>query len=299
MEKVKRDTTRDLFFATLEMVKENGHYDKAAAIMDYVLPSKSEHYISEDIELSNYRFDFYAAVNFGGSEGIYIDCWLSGEYTEEERKVYNHGKGVIEVETRRSVGIFKTLRDDLESMKIMGELCGALVFYASQYINKNIDRYTPTKQLEKEWRAKNAELAQKQYIQQFSEDLSAKSRACDMCAGPCPCETCAKTLTKDYSPSTCESQLNGCRNGIAKILKKEIAKHSYYTRYTVNNCDKHCNLLDIKFNAEKDRFDEYVEILMTNYPGISICQAAGHVYTWLCTRKQDFIFDLGADHEEG
>jgi len=153
MKKIKRDTTKDLFFATLKLVKENGHYEKAAAIMEYVLPSESESHIRESIELSNYCFNFYATAQFGGSEGIYIDCFISGEYTETERKYYNSGRGAVEVETRRSIGTFKTLKTDLEAFKIMGELCGALVFYASQYVNKNIDRYTPIRELEREGHA--------------------------------------------------------------------------------------------------------------------------------------------------
>ena len=82
---IKRDTTRDLFLAALNLVNENGHYDKAAEIMDYVLPEGSiDNKYKDDIELSNYRFDFDAIAQFGGSEGIYIDCYLSGEYTETE-----------------------------------------------------------------------------------------------------------------------------------------------------------------------------------------------------------------------
>lgn len=150
MKNVKRDTTKDLFLAALRLVKENGHYGKAEAIMDYVLPNNSEDNIREDIELSNYRFDFNAIAQFGGSEGIYIDCFLSGEYSETEIKYYNAGKGTVETETRRHIGTFKTLRDDIDSFKIMGELCGALTFCAHRYVNQNIARYTPTRELERE-----------------------------------------------------------------------------------------------------------------------------------------------------
>ena len=147
-EKMKRDTTRDLFNAVLQLVKDNGHYEKAGAIMDYVLPEISEYDARSDIELSAYEFDFYATAQFGGSEGIYIDCWLRGKYTETEIKFINYSRGgVLETETKRSVGTFKTLRTDLEAMQIMGELCGSLTYYASEYINKNIDRYTPTREL--------------------------------------------------------------------------------------------------------------------------------------------------------
>ena len=50
------------------------------------------------------------------------------------------------------MGTLKTLKWDLESAKIMGELCGALMYHASQYVNREIHRYTPQKELEAEHR---------------------------------------------------------------------------------------------------------------------------------------------------
>ena len=129
MQKIKRDTTKELFLAVLKLVKENGYYDKAEAIMDYVLPNEPEDYSSEKyIELSNYEFDFEASLQFGSSEGIYISCCICGKYTETELKRYNHEKGTVETETARKIGTFKTLKTDVNSMRIMGELCGALTF---------------------------------------------------------------------------------------------------------------------------------------------------------------------------
>lgn len=131
MIKIVRDTNADLMNHTLELVKESGNYDKAEPIMDYYLAEKWE-----VKELTNYEFDFLAAVNFGSSEGIYLDCWLKGNFDEnhkDEREII-------------SCGTFKTLRDDLEAMKVMGELAGSLTYYASQYVNREIDRYTPLKE---------------------------------------------------------------------------------------------------------------------------------------------------------
>ena len=73
---IKRDTTRDLFNAVFQLVKDNGYYAKAEPIMDYVLPEISEYNAKEDIELSAYEFNVYAAAQFGGNEGIYIDVWI-------------------------------------------------------------------------------------------------------------------------------------------------------------------------------------------------------------------------------
>ena len=76
-------------------------------------------------------------VNYGGSEGIYIDCCLRGKFDESGRSVLH-------------VGTLKTLRRDLEALQIMGELCGTLTYYANQYVSQNLHRYTPNEQLELE-----------------------------------------------------------------------------------------------------------------------------------------------------
>ena len=136
MEKITRDTNTVLMNKVFELVKENGCYEKAGAIMDYFL---SEDYKVQ--ELSDYEFGFLVKLNFGGNEGIYLDCYIEGCFRESnaERKT-----------ERLSCGTFKTLDDSLDAMKIMGELAGSLTYFASQYVNKELDRYTPTAQREAE-----------------------------------------------------------------------------------------------------------------------------------------------------
>lgn len=136
MEKITRDTNTVLMNKVFELVKENGCYEKAGAIMDYFL---AEDYKVQ--ELSDYEFDFLVKLNFGGSEGIYLDCYIEGCFRENnaERKT-----------ERLSCGTFKTLDESLDAMKIMGELAGSLTYFASQYVNKELDRYTPTAQREAE-----------------------------------------------------------------------------------------------------------------------------------------------------
>ncbi|MDR1204511.1 MAG: hypothetical protein LBL26_03395 [Peptococcaceae bacterium] len=280
MKKVTRDTTKDLFLATLNLVKENGHYGRAEAIMDYVLPDEPEDVVRNDIELTNYCFDFYASAQFGGSEGIYIDCYIVGEYSETEIKFLNYSTGTVEKETRRHVGTLKTLNDDLESMKIMGELCGALIYYAHQYVNKNIERYTPTRELEQEERRRIVTLARNHYIHQLSANISSGKITVAFEAGA------------DHADGNQQSEYP---EGIETFLKKEISKFAAYGRYSEASSG-YCEWLDGKFNPGNDSFGEYVPILMSTFPDLSICQAAGNVYTWLCTRKQDFIVDSA--HEE-
>ena len=129
---MERQTNNDLMRNVYQMVRENGHYDKANDIMDYFLP---EDY---DIKpLTDYRFDFWANVGFGGSESIYVDCYIRGCFNENTPN---------KVETLKC-GTFKTLREDISAMKIMGELCGALTYYATKYVNDNLDVFTPDREL--------------------------------------------------------------------------------------------------------------------------------------------------------
>ena len=125
---IKRDTPKILFRRVLNLVQRNGYYAEAEPIMDYTSPDDRE------IEFTNYRFNFHAVVNPGGSEGIYIDCYLRGEFDQSGKETC-------------PIGTFKTLSEDMNAYRIMGALCGALTFYAGEYINTHIDRYTPDAEL--------------------------------------------------------------------------------------------------------------------------------------------------------
>lgn len=133
---VFRDTGGSLFCSVVRLAKENGDFGKATAILDYILPNEHENGIREQVKLTAYEFDFEPVINYG-CEGIYIDCCLMGKFDESGR-------------SRLHVGTLKTLERDMESAKTMGELCGVLMHYASQYVNANLHRYTPNKRLEKE-----------------------------------------------------------------------------------------------------------------------------------------------------
>jgi len=125
---VKRDTPEILFRRVLALVQQNGYYDEAEVIMDYALPGDGK------TEFSDYQFNFFAQVNMGGSEGIYIDCYLRGKFDQSGRETCK-------------VGTFKTLKENMNAYRIMGALSGALIFYADQYVNAHIDRYMSDKEL--------------------------------------------------------------------------------------------------------------------------------------------------------
>jgi len=136
---VFRDTGGSLFSTVVRMAQANGDFGKAGAILDYYLPCEHEGSTRERVKLTAYEFDFVPILNYG-CEGIYIDCYLKGKFDESGRSSIH-------------VGTLKTLRRDLESAQIMGELCASLMHHAFEYVNRgeNLHRYTPAKQLEAEY----------------------------------------------------------------------------------------------------------------------------------------------------
>jgi hypothetical protein len=167
-------------------------------------------------------------------------------------------------------------------MKIMGELCGALVYYAHQYVNQNIDRYSPVRELEWHKRYKSCNSARIRYIYTLVESMTSKNNGniCEICAG-----------------KQCNGKQDGCRDGIKKFVMKETGRHSPLSRYTGDEHDKYYNFLDSRFDAEQDYYEKYVDIFTANFPGLTIYQAAGYVFTWLCTRNQKFIYYFTNDNK--
>lgn len=135
----KRDFKSDLFRAILERARADGSLEEIEPILDYYLPKENESlYAGQDGPLTNYEFSFVPVISFGGSEGIYVDLYLDGDCD---------GGGF----KRTELGVFKTLRDDLDACRLMGQLCGILMYHGVDYVNKNIHRYTPKTQLEAEY----------------------------------------------------------------------------------------------------------------------------------------------------
>ena len=127
---IKRDTPEILFRNTFDLVKRNGHYDHIAPIIDYALPEGHD-----KREFTRYEFDFMAMPNKGGSEGIYIDCWLQGKFDDSGDK-------------RCKIATIKTLEEGINGFRLMGELSGLLIYYAGIYVNQHLDRYSSFKELE-------------------------------------------------------------------------------------------------------------------------------------------------------
>jgi hypothetical protein len=127
----QRMTGGQLFEKFMERARENGDAARFDEIGDYVL--------SESLEkdkLCSYEFDMLPIVNFGGSEGIYIDCSLRGKFD-------NSGRNSLHI------GTLKTLDTGLDACKTMGELCGALMYHSSRFINENLYLFDSTESIER------------------------------------------------------------------------------------------------------------------------------------------------------
>lgn len=127
----QRMTGGQLFERFMECARENDDAARFDEMCDYVLP--------EDMEkgkLCSYEFDMLPIVNFGGSEGIYIDCALRGKFDESGRNSLH-------------IGTLKTLRTDLDACKIMGELCGALMYHENSFVGENLYLFDSTEAIER------------------------------------------------------------------------------------------------------------------------------------------------------
>lgn len=118
--KKKPFTTVELFNIINEHLKNKG---VIPVILDYDLVTR------ERYNILNYQFDVIGIVNFGGSEGIYLDVYADGIVDDSNtRKKY-------------SLGTYKTLRDDIDAFKVMGDLNAEFVFAARDFINTHLDDF--------------------------------------------------------------------------------------------------------------------------------------------------------------
>lgn len=121
MSTVRKPTNQFLFDTVAGTLKEQG---KLPDILDYHL---HEHNIKE---LSDYQFGCTYKLDFGGSEGIYLDCYIEGICGEDDE--YD----------RVSLGTFKTLQTSEEAMAEMGKLAGCFTYALSKYVNAKLDDFS-------------------------------------------------------------------------------------------------------------------------------------------------------------
>ena len=132
-----------LLYAVLDRARANGDLREIEPILDYYLPNKNEPlFPDKDSYLTNYAFSAVSTIDFG-CEGIYVELFLEGQFDESGND-------------RCSIGTFKTLRDDAEACRLMGQLCGVLMYHTAKYVNENLHRYTPKRELEADLQRKSA-----------------------------------------------------------------------------------------------------------------------------------------------
>lgn len=138
-----RECAQEMFCAVVARAREFGDVKAADEILDYVLPHRGESLSADDTPIKDYEFDFLTSLSSGGSEGIYLSCFLDGNFGSGNKKL--------------SVGTFKTLKEDAAAYKVMGELGGALTYHAQKYINEHLDRYTSDTELKARYGAAEKE----------------------------------------------------------------------------------------------------------------------------------------------
>ncbi len=99
--------------------------NRAPDILEYALAE------SGPVEIRNYEFDILGAVNYGSSEGIYVDLFLRG----------NIGYGWNGKEHTR-LGTIKTLRTDDDAFRQMAVLMADFQIAATRFVNAHLDDFT-------------------------------------------------------------------------------------------------------------------------------------------------------------
>lgn len=111
-------TTAELFDKVCDILKEKELYPD---ILDYAL---AEH---TPKPITNYEYSLRNNLNYGGSEGIYLDLWIETD-TDGGTK-------------RNKLGTFKTLEDSRDAMHIMAGLLADFIVEESAYVNANLDDF--------------------------------------------------------------------------------------------------------------------------------------------------------------
>lgn len=114
-------TTAELFNKICSILKEK---NKLSDILDYGLATHNS------IPLKTCEFNLKSNLDYGGSEGIYLDLWI--EYFEDDGR------------SLHDLGTFKTLEDDGNAMYTMAYLLADFILEASSYVSKNRDDFNWT-----------------------------------------------------------------------------------------------------------------------------------------------------------
>lgn len=116
-------TTGELFDTILQQIREDGklpqHIDYAVATMD-------------SVDIKDYGFDVVGQVNYGGSEGIYVDVFTQGDI----------GRcGELGAFSRHELGTIKTLEENDDAFRDMALLMAEFQVRTTRFIRRNMDDF--------------------------------------------------------------------------------------------------------------------------------------------------------------
>lgn len=113
-------TNKELFDIIHGQLKEN---NLLPDILEYGLNSFDE------VPIRSYHWDTIGIVNFGSSEGIYLDIYAWGNVTQEDKQ------------EKIKLATYKTLHTDKEAFKVMSDLNAEFVFAMQAFVNANMDDF--------------------------------------------------------------------------------------------------------------------------------------------------------------
>lgn len=121
--RMKPFTNAELFRLIWEMLKTEPDTEFDLGMLDYGIAS------GDVVPISNYQWDTIGIVNFGGSEGIYLDLYADGIVDASG------------IRKRVPFGTFKTLRDDKTAFGLMGVLNADYVYAMRHFLNEHLDDF--------------------------------------------------------------------------------------------------------------------------------------------------------------
>ena len=123
-------TVKDVFDAAVKLAKADSRFEQYSKIcaLDYAIICSG----CEDGTLYRAEFDVVGDVSYGGSEGIYGDIYLYGNWRKDRCETCGN---------RVSVYVLKTLSTDRESYLAIGMLTNLICYYANKVISEHMGHF--------------------------------------------------------------------------------------------------------------------------------------------------------------
>ena len=123
-------TVKEVLEPAVELAKTDPRYEeyRKTCELDYDLLCRT----CKSDKLYRCDFNVVGEVSYGGSEGIYGDIFLYGNWSKEQDNPFR---------SRVRVYVLKTLKDDKESYLAIGMLVNLICYYANEFVNTHLDRF--------------------------------------------------------------------------------------------------------------------------------------------------------------